>query len=441
MRASGAGSRCTTAFRRRTTAHGSCSPLASSDARSWRRSRPPAGDRGGWTWTPPPGVNLTVSVGVDAHIPAADAWQLAAAAGLAVRDACLVIAALGLKWPNDIVSEDGHKVGGVLIETVLDGDAVAAAVIGIGLNVNWLGARCRPTCATMRRAWPSSPDAPSHARPSSATSSTRSIARSSPWRTGDRRSTAIGRHARPSVGDRGRHRCPARHRAGRRPRRGRGTRHRVRGQARARRERGDRPIAGGDGPHERFARDLPGSRTRSRPGHVRAAQADRAALPPCIDATSTPSTATASTSLAITDDAEDATERTFLAAMSASTVSGTSVRRSDPGCSGLRTTSWPMHCDHAGAIVRRRWTWCPSGWPPRIPRGWSARPRMPGACSGPSAGSAATVARSSCCASSRGSRTHEIADVLDRSEGAVRVLQHRALRDLAELLVEDAQRA
>ena len=93
--------------------------------------------RRGRTWTSPPGVNLTVSVGLDPHIRAADAWQLAAAAALAARDACLAIAAVSLKWPNDIVSEEGQKVGGVLIETVLDGDAVASAVIGIGLNVNW----------------------------------------------------------------------------------------------------------------------------------------------------------------------------------------------------------------------------------------------------------------------------------------------------------------
>ncbi len=93
--------------------------------------------RRGRTWTSPSGVNLTLSVGVDARVPADDAWQLAAAAGLAIRDASLVITPLGLKWPNDVVSEDGRKVGGVLIETLLDGDAVTAAVIGIGLNVNW----------------------------------------------------------------------------------------------------------------------------------------------------------------------------------------------------------------------------------------------------------------------------------------------------------------
>lgn len=39
-----------------------------------------------------------------------------------------------------------------------------------------------------------------------------------------------------------------------------------------------------------------------------------------------------------------------------------------------------------------------------------------------------------------GLSTREIAEVLDRSDGAVRVLQHRALRDLAQLLAEDPRR-
>ncbi|MEO5986506.1 MAG: biotin--[acetyl-CoA-carboxylase] ligase [Candidatus Limnocylindria bacterium] len=93
--------------------------------------------RRGRTWASPPGANLTLSIGIDLGIRARDAWQLAAAAGLAVRDACLAVAPLGLKWPNDIVSAEGHKVGGVLIETSIDGEVVTSAVIGIGLNVNW----------------------------------------------------------------------------------------------------------------------------------------------------------------------------------------------------------------------------------------------------------------------------------------------------------------
>jgi len=40
-----------------------------------------------------------------------------------------------LKWPNDVLVK-GRKVCGILIENELQGDRVARAVIGIGINVN-----------------------------------------------------------------------------------------------------------------------------------------------------------------------------------------------------------------------------------------------------------------------------------------------------------------
>jgi BirA family biotin operon repressor/biotin-[acetyl-CoA-carboxylase] ligase len=70
-------------------------------------------------------------------VAAADAWRLGLAAALAARDACRTVAPVDLKWPNDLVAGDGRKVGGLLIETLLDGDRVSAATIGIGINVNW----------------------------------------------------------------------------------------------------------------------------------------------------------------------------------------------------------------------------------------------------------------------------------------------------------------
>ncbi len=93
--------------------------------------------RRGRTWSSPPGVNLTVSVGIRPRLAAADAWQLGQAVALATRDACAAVAEVGLKWPNDLVAGDGRKLGGILVETALDGDRVASAVLGIGLNVNW----------------------------------------------------------------------------------------------------------------------------------------------------------------------------------------------------------------------------------------------------------------------------------------------------------------
>jgi BirA family biotin operon repressor/biotin-[acetyl-CoA-carboxylase] ligase len=97
--------------------------------------------RMGRTWLSPPGVNLLVSVGLRLEIPAERAWWLAAAAALAVRSAAQDVvgseAGLAVRWPNDLVTADGLKVGGLLIETEIEGARVAWAAIGMGLNVNW----------------------------------------------------------------------------------------------------------------------------------------------------------------------------------------------------------------------------------------------------------------------------------------------------------------
>lgn len=46
---------------------------------------------------------------------------------------------VGIKWPNDLVSQTSHrKIGGILTEMVIEENAVSAVVIGIGLNVNTL---------------------------------------------------------------------------------------------------------------------------------------------------------------------------------------------------------------------------------------------------------------------------------------------------------------
>lgn len=93
--------------------------------------------RRGRSWISPPKANLTVSVAVRLRLAAADAGRLGMAVALAVRDACLGVARVELKWPNDLVAPGGRKVGGLLVETRLDANHVSAAVIGIGINVNW----------------------------------------------------------------------------------------------------------------------------------------------------------------------------------------------------------------------------------------------------------------------------------------------------------------
>ena len=84
--------------------------------------------RRGRTWESRPGASLLVSV-ILRPAPA----LVTLAAGVAAAEACEAGAgvALGLKWPNDLLT-DGAKLGGILSELVGD-----AAVVGLGLNLAW----------------------------------------------------------------------------------------------------------------------------------------------------------------------------------------------------------------------------------------------------------------------------------------------------------------
>lgn len=96
--------------------------------------------RRGRAWISPAGVNLTLSVALRPALAAAEGWQLGLATALATLDACRTATpapALGLKWPNDIVAGNERKVAGLLIETVMSGERLIGAVLGIGINVNW----------------------------------------------------------------------------------------------------------------------------------------------------------------------------------------------------------------------------------------------------------------------------------------------------------------
>jgi BirA family biotin operon repressor/biotin-[acetyl-CoA-carboxylase] ligase len=103
--------------------------------------------RRGRTWLSPAGRNLMVSVAYRPRVAASDAWRLGLAVALAARDACRTVAPVDLKWPNDLVAGDGRKAGGLLIETVIDGERVSAATIGIGINVNWATSEMPPEIA------------------------------------------------------------------------------------------------------------------------------------------------------------------------------------------------------------------------------------------------------------------------------------------------------
>jgi BirA family biotin operon repressor/biotin-[acetyl-CoA-carboxylase] ligase len=99
------------------------------------------------TWHDEPGSSLLVTVLVRPRPEIASLLPLVA--GLAVVDGLLpladdpgvVPAALGLKWPNDVLSPGPtgyRKVAGTLCESIADGGSMAVAV-GTGVNLWWGG--------------------------------------------------------------------------------------------------------------------------------------------------------------------------------------------------------------------------------------------------------------------------------------------------------------
>jgi BirA family transcriptional regulator, biotin operon repressor / biotin---[acetyl-CoA-carboxylase] ligase len=93
--------------------------------------------RRGRSWLSPAGTNLMISVPLRPRLAAERGGWLAMAAALAVRGACEPTAPLWLRWPNDLVADEGLKVAGLLVEATLEGEWVRDAVVGIGINANW----------------------------------------------------------------------------------------------------------------------------------------------------------------------------------------------------------------------------------------------------------------------------------------------------------------
>ncbi|MFN4764472.1 biotin--[acetyl-CoA-carboxylase] ligase [Gillisia sp. Q332] len=95
------------------------------------------GQRGA-SWISNAGENLTFSVLLPKpKVKIQDQFILSAGIGLAILLALkeLKINNLKLKWPNDIMAEN-LKIGGILIENILNNGSIGAAIIGIGINVN-----------------------------------------------------------------------------------------------------------------------------------------------------------------------------------------------------------------------------------------------------------------------------------------------------------------
>jgi BirA family transcriptional regulator, biotin operon repressor / biotin---[acetyl-CoA-carboxylase] ligase len=113
--------------------------------------------REGRAWVAPPGGALLLSLGFRPTYLAADrVWRLAAAVSLAMAQAAEVVAGLPvgtirLKWPNDLVVQtpagDVRKLAGVLGETDGLGGPDPRAIIGIGLNTDWVPVDFPPALA------------------------------------------------------------------------------------------------------------------------------------------------------------------------------------------------------------------------------------------------------------------------------------------------------
>jgi BirA family biotin operon repressor/biotin-[acetyl-CoA-carboxylase] ligase len=93
--------------------------------------------RGNHGWHSPAGEGLYVSVLLRPEFPARRLPLLPLVAGLAAAAAVNAVCGLtiDLRWPNDLLVGP-RKVGGILVEAKTEGDRIAFAVVGIGINVH-----------------------------------------------------------------------------------------------------------------------------------------------------------------------------------------------------------------------------------------------------------------------------------------------------------------
>ncbi|WP_423147632.1 biotin--[acetyl-CoA-carboxylase] ligase [Rubrolithibacter danxiaensis] len=89
-------------------------------------------------WLSEPGKNLTFSIlFTPSFIPPQQQFLLNKVISIGINDAlCKIIGDdLRIKWPNDIFMKN-KKLGGVLIENIVQGSRWKYAIAGIGINVN-----------------------------------------------------------------------------------------------------------------------------------------------------------------------------------------------------------------------------------------------------------------------------------------------------------------
>lgn len=92
--------------------------------------------RAGRIWVSPFAANLYLSVAYELSAPKAPVATVSLAVGVAMAEvlSALGVAAVGVKWPNDLwIGRD--KVGGILTEARAEAGGGARLIVGLGLNV------------------------------------------------------------------------------------------------------------------------------------------------------------------------------------------------------------------------------------------------------------------------------------------------------------------
>jgi len=93
--------------------------------------------RHGRTWQSPPGSGLCLSLAYTFGVQPANLSALTLAIGIGVIDALADtgVGGVQLKWPNDLIADDG-KLGGILTESQSQASGAVTVVTGVGVNVN-----------------------------------------------------------------------------------------------------------------------------------------------------------------------------------------------------------------------------------------------------------------------------------------------------------------
>ena len=89
-------------------------------------------------WFTEQGKNLTFSIYLKPEfLPLTDQFGLTMTVSLGVYEALYPLLGEGLKikWPNDIYYHE-RKLGGILIENMVQGSEIKSTIVGIGLNIN-----------------------------------------------------------------------------------------------------------------------------------------------------------------------------------------------------------------------------------------------------------------------------------------------------------------